>query len=60
MALVGLAITILGFVLALLAPGLSGSTGGRLALVLIALAISLGGIIGVINPAYLKNAIWKK
>jgi hypothetical protein len=60
MALVGLVITILGFVLALLTPGLTGSTAGRMALVLIALAISLGGIIGVINPAYLKNAIWKK
>ena len=27
---------------------------------LIGIAISLGGIMGVLNPAYQKNAIWKK
>jgi len=28
--------------------------------VLLGLAVSLFGIIGVLNKAYLKNAIWKK
>jgi hypothetical protein len=29
-------------------------------IVLLGLAVSLFGIIGVINKAYLKNAIWRK
>ena len=36
------------------------STGGRLVLVLVGIAVSLFGILGLINPAYQKNAIWKK
>jgi hypothetical protein len=33
---------------------------GRLVLVLLGLAVSLFGIIGLLNKHYLKNAIWKK
>jgi hypothetical protein len=29
-------------------------------IVLIGLAVSLGGIIGMINPAFQKKAVWKK
>ena len=29
-------------------------------MVLVGLAVSLAGIIGVLNPAYMKNAIWRK
>jgi hypothetical protein len=29
-------------------------------MVLVGLAVSLFGIMGVLNKAYLKNAIWKK
>ena len=60
MALVGLVITFLGFLLAAVSVGMSSSTTGRLGLVLIGIAISLIGIMGVINPAYMKNAIWKR
>ncbi len=60
MVFVGIVITFLGFLLAMLSPGLTSSTSGRLIFSLAGIAISLGGIIGVINPAYLKNAIWKK
>lgn len=60
MVFVGIAITFLGFLLAMVSPGLTSSTNGRLIFVLAGLAISLAGIIGVINPAYLKKAIWKK
>jgi hypothetical protein len=60
MVLVGIVITLLGFLLAMLSPGLASGTGGRLVLVLAGIVISLAGIIGVINPAYLKNAIWRK
>ena len=60
MAYIGLLITVLGFVLSVLSLTLSSSVGGRMTLVLIGIAISLFGIIGVVNRAYLKNAIWKR
>ena len=59
MALVGLVITFVGFLLAVSSVGISSSNGVRLVLVVIGIAISLGGIMGVINPAYQKNAAWK-
>ena len=60
MALVGLVMTFGGFLLAAASVGISSSTSLRLGLVLIGIAISLVGIIGVINPAYEKNAVWKR
>lgn len=60
MAAVGLLITFLGFVLSLFSLSLTSSTGGRLGLVLAGIAISLVGIIGIVNRAYLRNAIWKR
>jgi hypothetical protein len=60
MAAVGLVITFLGFVLSVASLGLSSSNSTRLVIVLLGIVVSLGGIIGVINPAYQKNALWKK
>ena len=40
--------------------GLMASTSGRLVFVLAGILISLIGILAVINPAYQKNAVWKK
>ena len=60
MAAVGLLIAFLGFVLSVASLGLSSSNSTRLVIVLLGIAISLGGIIGVLNPAYQKNALWKK
>jgi cytochrome c biogenesis protein CcdA len=60
MALVGLVITFLGFVLAMSSVGIASGTSVRLILVLIGIAVSLAGIMGVLNPAYTKNAVWKK
>ena len=60
MVFVGIVITVLGFLLAMLSPGLAAGNSGRLILTLAGIVISLVGIIGVINPVYLKNAIWKK
>lgn len=60
MALVGIVITFIGFLLAASSVGLMAGTSGRLVLVLAGIVISLVGIIGVINPAYQKNAVWKK
>ena len=60
MILIGVLVTLLGFVISVLSLTLTSSVGGRLVLVLLGLAVSLFGIIGVINKHYLKNAIWKK
>jgi hypothetical protein len=60
MAIVGLVVTFVGFLLAVGSVGMAAATGVRLVLVLVGIALSLGGIIGLINPAYQQNAIWKK
>lgn len=60
MALVGLVVTFAGFLLAALSVGITSSNGGRLGLVLVGIVMSLFGIMGLINPAYQKNAAWKK
>jgi len=60
MKLAGLLITLLGFGIAVVSLGLSQSTGGRLVLVLAGIAISLIGMLGVLNMAHMKTAIWKK
>ena len=60
MALAGLIVTLLGFGISVASLGMSSSVGGRMVIVLIGLAVSLGGIIGMINPAFQKKAVWKK
>jgi hypothetical protein len=60
MILVGILLTLLGFVISVLSLAVTSSVGGRLAMVIVGLAVSLFGIMGVLNKAYLKNAIWKK
>jgi hypothetical protein len=60
MVLAGIVITLLGFLISVLSLGMTSSVGGRMVMVLIGLAVSFTGIIGVINRAYLKNAIWRK
>ena len=60
MVIVGLAVTLLGFVLAVLSLGMTSSTSGRLGMVLVGIAVSLVGILGLLNPTYQKNVLWKK
>jgi len=60
MALVGLIVTFLGFVISVASLGMSSSVSGRMVIVLIGLAVSLAGIIGLINPAFQKKAAWRK
>jgi len=60
MAYVGLLVTLAGFLLAVGSVGLATANGVRLVIVLAGIAISLGGIMGLINPAYQKNAVWKR
>jgi uncharacterized membrane protein len=60
MGFVGVIVTFAGFLLAASSVGLSDSTTVRLGIVLVGIVLSLVGIIGIINPAYQKNAVWKK
>jgi uncharacterized membrane protein YgaE (UPF0421/DUF939 family) len=60
MGFVGLIVTFVGFLLAASSVGITASTGGRMGLVLVGIVISLVGILGLINPTYQKNAVWKK
>ncbi|HMJ61000.1 MAG TPA: hypothetical protein VK493_04525 [Bryobacteraceae bacterium] len=56
----GILVTLAGFAIAVASLGLTSSVNARLLIVVLGLAVSLFGIIGVINKAYLKNAIWRK
>jgi len=56
----GILITLLGFVISVLSLGVTASVGVRMAMVLIGIAVSLTGILGVLNRAFLKNAIWRR
>ncbi|MBZ5594550.1 MAG: hypothetical protein LAP39_20095 [Acidobacteriia bacterium] len=60
MILVGIVVAVLGFVISLLSLGMASTINGRLVVVLLGLGVSLLGIIGLINRAYLKNPIWKR
>ena len=60
MIFAGLVITLLGFVISVLSLGLTSDNGARLAIVLVGIAVSLAGLIGVLNRHYLNHAIWKK
>jgi hypothetical protein len=60
MAIVGLLVTLLGFIIAVLSVAIASSAGARLGIVVLGIAVSLFGIMGILNPAYLKNVIWRK
>ena len=60
MAILGIVVTFLGFVISLLSLSMMSSVSGRMVMVLAGLAVSLAGIIGLLNPAYMKNANWRK
>jgi hypothetical protein len=60
MVIVGIIVTVLGFAISVASLGVASAVSGRLIMVLIGIAVSLVGIIGVLNPAFMKDAIWKK
>ena len=60
MTFVGLAVTFLGFVIAFISLGVTDSTAVRMGMVLAGIAVSLFGIMGLINPAYQKDVVWKR
>jgi hypothetical protein len=60
MAFVGVVVTLVGFLLAAGSVGLTAANSARLVIVLVGIAISLGGIFGILNPAYQKDVVWKR
>jgi hypothetical protein len=60
MAWIGVLLTLLGFAISVMSLGATSSVGGRLGMVILGIAVSLFGILGMINRAYLKDAIWRK
>jgi uncharacterized membrane protein YuzA (DUF378 family) len=60
MGVIGVLVTFLGFIIAAASVGFTSSVTARLVMVLIGIAVSLFGIIGLINPAFQKNANWRK
>ena len=60
MTIAGIALAFLGFLISVASLGATTSVGGRMGMVLLGIAVSLFGIIGVLNRAYLKKAIWRK
>jgi hypothetical protein len=60
MIFLGILITLLGFAISFLSLGMTQSVNGRMAMVLVGIAVSFIGIFGVLNRAFLKNAIWRK
>jgi hypothetical protein len=59
MKIVGLLVIVLGWLIAVSSVETS-STGAQLVLTTLGLAVAAGGIIGILNQAHLKNAIWKQ
>jgi hypothetical protein len=60
MIIAGVVITFLGFLISVASVGVMSNVSGRLVMVLVGIAVSLTGIIGVLNRAYLSKAIWRK
>jgi hypothetical protein len=58
MKIVGILVAFLGFVISLASVAL-GSNGARLGVIVLGIVVSLFGILGILNAAHLKYAIWK-
>jgi len=60
MILMGILVTLLGFLIALMSLPMTTDVNARMGMVVLGIAVSLFGILGMINKAYLKTAIWRK
>ena len=60
MKFMGLLLAVCGWLLPVAGLTWTSSLGVRFVLCVIGIAITLTGILGVLNPAYVKDAIWKK
>ncbi len=60
MKIVGIAMALLGWFIPVVSLPLTQSLSARFVASVLGLIISLVGILGVLNQAHLKEAIWKK
>ncbi len=60
MKLAGLITIVIGWLIATVVALQAGSLGGKFVLAIIGIAVILYGLIGLLNKAHLKTAIWKK
>jgi len=60
MVLLGILVTFFGFLISFMSLSITTNVNGRLVMVLIGLAVSFIGIIGLINRAFLRNANWRR
>ncbi len=60
MKILGLLLVLAGWLVPVLCLGMTSSNTARLILTLIGILVSLVGILGVLNKAYLRDAIWKR
>ena len=56
----GVVLAIVGWLIPVIALNYTQALGARLFLALVGIAISLVGILGVLNSAHQKTAIWKQ
>jgi hypothetical protein len=59
MRIIGILVILLGWLIAVSSVEVS-STGLQLVVTLFGLGVILAGIMGILNQAHLKNAIWKQ
>jgi len=59
MKIVGVLVVLVGWLLPVVGLTITQSTSVRFVLALLGIAVTLFGIMGVLNKAHLKNAIWK-
>ena len=57
MAGIGIVVTVLGFIIAVLSLGMTSSVNGRMIMSLVGIAVSLFGIMDLIIPAYNREAL---
>ena len=60
MVFLGIVVTLAGWLISVSSLTLAAGNTGRLVIVVAGILVSLVGILGVLNQAYLKNAIWKR
>jgi hypothetical protein len=60
MVFLGIVVTLAGWLISVSSLALAAGNSGRLVIVVAGILVSLVGILGVLNQAYLKNAIWKR
>ncbi len=60
MRLIGLAVIVGGWAIAMSGLFLTTSNSARILIALAGIAVSIFGILGILNKYYLDRAIWKK